>query len=213
MTTTTGPAISLLMPVYDTPARLLRIAVGFVLGQTDIADFELIVVDDGSSSPEVAPILAEFARGDDRLHVVSRPSNGGIVSASNDCLRLARGGFVGMIDHDDRLDRRALELCTRYLADYPDCDLLYTDEDWIDLDDELVGPFWKPDWSPERLRAQNYVNHLTLLRRSLVERLGGFRAGFDGSQDYDLILRAANRPARSFTYLMSSTTGGCGPAR
>lgn len=176
------------MPVFDTPARLLRTAIRSVLAQTQ-PSFELIAVDDGSTAEDVERVLGEFD--DARLRVVRRDHNGGIVAACNEALALATGEFVAVMDHDDRLEPSALEICAAYLGDNPDCDLLYTDEDWIDLDDEYMGPFWKPDWSPERLRSQNYVNHLTMLRRKVVEQLGGFRPGFDGSQDYDLILRVS----------------------
>ncbi len=135
------------MPAYETPEALLRTAVGSVLGQT-YPSFELIVVDDGSASPVVADVLHALSNRDRRLRVLRRPVNGGIVAASNDALGLATGAFIGMVDHDDLLEPRALDVCARYLQAHPRADLLYTDEDWIDLDGEMVGPFWKPDWSP-----------------------------------------------------------------
>jgi GT2 family glycosyltransferase len=187
------------MPVFETPPRLLRAAIQSVLAQTHPA-FELIVVDDGSSSSAVAEVLGGLHTGVDRMRIVRRPVNGGIVAACDDALQLAGGEFVGVVDHDDLIEPRALEVCAEYLDENPRCDLLYTDEDWIDVDDDLVGPFWKPDWSPERLRAQNYVNHLTLFRRSVVEGVGGFRAGFDGSQDYDLVLRVSEQ-ARAIVHV------------
>ncbi len=158
-------------------------------------DWELVVVDDGS--PEsLIPIVAAAAAGDRRIRCARLPSNQGIVGASNQALGRARGTFVALMDHDDLLDGRALARCVAALSEEPDCDLLYTDEDWIDMEGRSLGPFLKPDWSPERLRGQNYVNHLCVYRRTLVEEVGGFRTGFDGSQDYDLLLRASERARR-----------------
>jgi O-antigen biosynthesis protein len=182
-----GPRFSIVMPVYDTPADLLAAAVTSVVAQT-WTDWELLIVDDGSSSPTVAGTLATFV--DPRIRVRRRASNGGIVAASQDALAEATGAFVTFLDHDDLLDPEALDICNKTLVANPECDFLYTDEDWIDMQGDSLGDFLKPDWSPERLRCQQYVNHLSVFRRSLIETIGGIRSGFDGSQDYDLVLRA-----------------------
>ena len=194
-----APYITVVMPVYETPEDLLRRSIWSVLRQT-MREFELIVVDDGSTSTEVAEVLEDLAGRDARLRVLRLPVNSGIVAASNAGLEEARGEFVALVDHDDILERRALEICAEVLRTNPECDLLYTDEDWVDMDDVVLGPFLKPNWSPERLRAQMYVNHLSLYRRDLIVRLGGFRHGFDGSQDYDLVLRVSEQ-ARQIVHL------------
>jgi glycosyltransferase involved in cell wall biosynthesis len=186
------PFVSVIMPAYETPGSLLRRSIASVLDQT-WTDFELIVVDDGSTQPDVTRILDEISAHDPRLRPIRRATNGGIVAASQDGLAAARGQFVALVDHDDLLVPEALAICCAHLQGNPECDFMYTDEAWIDMDDHVLAPFLKPDWSPERLRGQMYVNHLSLYRRSLVEEVGGFRAGFDGSQDYDLVLRVTER--------------------
>ena len=184
------------MPVWETPPGLLRRAIGSVLEQT-FTDFELIVADDGSTAAEVDRILQRFASDDSRVRVVGNDENRGIVAASNLALEQATGEFIALMDHDDVLPPHALQTCAQMIRDEaPDCDLLYTDEAWVDEDDRIVAPFLKPDWSPERLRCQMYVNHLAWYRHDLVNRLGGFREGFDGSQDYDLALRVSEQARR-----------------
>ncbi len=186
------PRFSIVTPVYDPPAEVLRATIASVQAQT-FADWELILVDDASPSPHVLPILREVAAADPRIRVVERPTNGGIVAASNDALARATGEWVGLLDHDDTLERRALEIVDMYARQHPDMDYCYSDEDHETPDGRYVNPFYKPDWSPERLRSQNYCCHFSVFRRSLLDEIGGFRDGLDGSQDYDLILRATER--------------------
>ncbi len=184
------PLFSVLMPAYETPPDLLEQAIRSVIEQT-LDDWELVVVDDGSASEDVRTVVSGFT--DPRIRMIRRDTNGGIVAASNDGLSVCTGEYLALIDHDDLLDPAALATCAETLSVNPTCDFLYTDEDWIDLDGTRLGSFWKPDWSPERLRSQQYVNHLSVYRRHLVVDLGGFRAGFDGSQDYDLVLRVTEQ--------------------
>ena len=180
------------MPIWETPPSLLKAAIGSVLSQT-FGNFELLVADDGSRSDDVRRLLDVATETDPRIRVVRSPSNQGIVAASNRALEAARGEFVALMDHDDILMATALERCMQVLRSNPDCDLLYTDEAWIDGNGKVLGPFLKPEWSPERLRSQMYINHLSVYRRSVVVDVGGFRPGFDGSQDYDLALRVTER--------------------
>ena len=157
------------------------------------ADWELCLVDDCSGQPHVREILDAAALVDGRIRVSRREENGGIVAASNDALAMSRGEFVVLLDHDDKLHPDALELVEEALRSDPEVDYLYTDEDKIDEGGHHSGPFFKPDWSPERFRTQMYTCHLSVLRRSLVEEVGGFHAEFEGSQDWDLILRVTER--------------------
>jgi O-antigen biosynthesis protein len=190
-----GPLLSVLMPVYNPPEPYLREAIESVIGQT-FADWELVVVDDGSSADHVGSVLARASEADRRITVLRNDVNAGIVATTNTALAASRGEFVAFMDHDDVLDPEALERCAEALASADDVDLVYTDEDRLDLDGGYVSTFLKPDWSPERLRSQMYVGHLSVMRRELVAGLGGFRAGFDGSQDYDLALRVSEQARR-----------------
>jgi O-antigen biosynthesis protein len=186
------PRFSVITPVYDPPAEVLRETIDSVLAQT-FADWELILVDDRSPSSHVLPQLRAAARSDPRIKLVERTSNGGIVAASNDGLDQATGEFIALLDHDDTLETTALELVQAYAERHPQMDYCYSDEDLLSADGRYVFPFYKPDWSPERLRSQNYCCHFSVFRAELIRQIGGFRPGFDGSQDYDIILRATER--------------------
>jgi GT2 family glycosyltransferase len=186
------PRFSILTPVYDTPDDVLRAMLESVRGQT-FADWELCLVDDRSPRPEVGQILEQAAAEDPRIRFQRRERNGGIVPTSNDALAMARGEFLALLDHDDELHPEALALVHEALLGEPDADYVYTDEDKIDRAGRHSGPFFKPDWSPERMRTQMYSCHLSVLRRSLVEEVGGFDPEFEGSQDWDLVLKVTER--------------------
>ncbi len=214
-----APRFSVLTPVYDTPDDVLRATVRSVTRQT-FGDWELCLVDDASPSPRVRRTLAELAAGDPRIRVVTRATNGGIVAASNDAVAMARGEFLALLDHDDELHPDALALVDEALRARPDADYAYTDEDKIDAQGRRSGPFYKPDWSPERFRTQMYTCHLSVLRASLVDLVGGFRAEYEGSQDWDLVLRVTER-AREVVHVprvlyhwrtLASSTAGRGEA-
>lgn len=187
-----APFFSVLTPVYDPPLAALSAAIESVRAQT-FRDWELILVDDASTSDAVRALLARAAAGEERITVIERAVNGGIVASSNDAVRAARGQFLALLDHDDVLVPHALEHVHAVLAESPEADYVYSDEDKIDAEGERYDEFRKPDWSPERLRGQMYTCHLSVLRASLVRDVGGFRAGYDGSQDHDLVLRVTER--------------------
>ena len=184
------PRFSFVTPVYNPPSDVLTEMIESVIAQR-FTDWELILVDDKSPSQRVTEILRSFAELDDRIVVAVRTENGGIVAASNDGLALATGEFVGLLDHDDTLVPDALHLVDMYARRHPEMDYCYSDEDLLAPDGQYIGPFYKPDWSPERLRGQNYCTHFSVFRATLLDEIGGFRPGFDGSQDYDIILRAS----------------------
>jgi O-antigen biosynthesis protein len=213
------PRFSIVTPVYDPPAEVLRAMIRSVTDQT-FADWELCLVDDCSPSPHVARILREAVASDPRIRLATRSDNGGIVAASNDALAMAEGEFVALLDHDDELAPEALELVDDVLQHDSTIDYLYTDEDRIDEHGDLSSPFYKPDWSPERFRTQMYTCHLSVLRRALVEEVGGFHAEFEGSQDWDLVLRVTER-ARNVAHVarvlyhwrtLATSTAGTGEA-
>jgi O-antigen biosynthesis protein len=187
-----APRFSIVTPVYETPADVLWRMLESVRGQS-FDDWELCLVDDASPSPHVAAMLEQAERADPRVSFRRREENGGIVAASSDALAMASGEFVALLDHDDELHPDALALVHEALLGTPEADYVYTDEDKIDAGGHHSGPFLKPGWSPDRLRTQMYTCHLSVLRRSLVEEVGGFDAEFEGSQDWDLVLKVTER--------------------
>ncbi len=183
----TSPRFSILTPVFNPPLDAFRSCAASVLAQT-ATNWEWVLVDDRSTDPAVGAMLAELAV-DERVTVIHRAENGGIVAATNDALHAATGTFVAFLDHDDALTPDALDIVDEVLTADDEVDYVYSDEDKIGLDGVHCDRFRKPAWSPERLRAQNYCCHLSVMRRSLVVELGGLRSGFDGAQDWDLTLR------------------------
>jgi glycosyltransferase involved in cell wall biosynthesis len=183
-----GPLFSIVTPVYRPAPENLQATIDTVRGQTN-SDWEWILVDDHSCDPGVTRVLRAAAAEDSRITVVEREVNGHIVAASNDGLDRSRGKWIVLLDHDDLLVPEALERVAEAITSHPDAGYVYTDEDKIDDQGCLSAEFRKPDWSPERLRHQMYLGHLSVLRSDLVAQVGGFRAGFDGSQDHDLALR------------------------
>jgi GT2 family glycosyltransferase len=186
------PRFSVVTPVYDPPAAVLHAMLRSVREQS-FGDWEHCLVDDCSTAGHVRTILDEAAAADPRVHVVYRAENGGIVAASNDALAMASGEFVALLDNDDELAPNALALVDEAITANPSADYVYTDEDKIDEHGRHAFAFFKPDWSPERLRTQMYTCHLSVLRRQLVDEVGGFRAEFNGSQDWDLVFRVTER--------------------
>lgn len=184
------PLISVLLPVYNTPETLLRQAIDSVRRQI-YPHWELCIADDASTQPHVRRVLADYEELDERIRVVYRESNGHIAAASNSALELARGSFVALLDHDDELAEKALAVVALAIAEQPDVELIYSDEDGLDDDGERVNPHFKPDWSPDLLLSYNFVGHLMVIRAATVRAVGGFRSAFAGSQDYDLVLRVS----------------------
>ncbi len=182
------PRFSVVLPVWNTPPKLLRACLDSVLAQT-YPDWELCVADDASTDPAVHEVLRDYQARDERIQVAFRPTNGHIVAASNTALVLASGEFVVLLDHDDRLAPHALFAVAQALQERPSAQILYSDEDKLDDAGQRCEPYFKPDWSPDLLYSQNYISHLGVYRRDLVQRVGGFREGFQGSQDHDLVLR------------------------
>jgi GT2 family glycosyltransferase len=186
------PRISVVMPVWNTPERFLRRAVESVIAQV-YPEWELCVVDDASTSAAVTRVLTEYSESDPRIRILRRERNGHISRASNDGVAMASGEFVTFLDHDDELAPEALAQVVHALNQDRELDLIYTDEDKIDAEGRRFDPNLKPDWSPERLLAQNYVCHLCVYRTEVVRAVGGLRDGYEGSQDHDLVLRVSAR--------------------
>jgi O-antigen biosynthesis protein len=183
--------ISVVMPVHDPEPAWLDAAVHSVLAQA-YPYLQLCIADDASTRPHVRAAL-ERAAEDARVQVAYRDRQGGIAAATNSAIEMATGDFVGFVDHDDVLRPHALYAMASYLRDHADADLVYSDEDKLLPDGGLGAPAFKPEYSPDRLLAENYINHFAVVRRSLLADVGGLREGFDGSQDHDLMLRISER--------------------
>jgi GT2 family glycosyltransferase len=190
--------LSFVTPVYNPPVWALRECAESVLPQLG-PDVEWILADDGSSSDEHLSLLRELERAT-AVTVIRNEDNAGISSATNDAIATAHGTHIAFVDQDDLVAARACEVICALLNTDPEIDVLYSDEDKIDEEGRRYGRFRKPDWSPERLRHQNYLSHLTVIRRELIELVGGLRPEFDGSQDFDLVLRCTER-ARKIVHI------------
>jgi GT2 family glycosyltransferase len=189
------PLLSIITPVFDTDPAALDNCLESVRTQS-FAEWEHCLVDDASPTEETLRRLALAASRDQRVRLLARASNGGIVVASNDALAMATGEFVVLLDHDDLLTPGALASVAKALLADPAIDYLYTDEDHLTPAGTTFHSTYKPDWSPERFRSHMYTCHLSVIRRSLVAEVGGFRPAFEGSQDYDLVLRVTERARR-----------------
>lgn len=181
------PVISIIMPSYNVDEQWLRNAIDSVCNQW-YKRWELCICDDASTDPRMKEVLEEYAKQDLRIKVRYRQKNGGIVKASNDALEVATGTYVAFLDNDDELTPNALYEVVKALQ-VTKYDFLYSDEDKLDLKGNRCDPFFKPDWSPDLLLSHNYTCHFSVYKRKIINELGGLREGFDGSQDYDLVLR------------------------
>ena len=182
------PTFSFVMPTYNTPPELLRECIDYLLAQT-YTDFEICIADDNSPDRSVVEVLEDYAREDPRVRFIARPHNGHISAASNTALTLATGDFVVLVDHDDLIPDYALFVVAWYINRHPHADILYSDEDKVTASGQRVQPYFKSDFNKFLMYGHNMVSHLGVYRRTLIERVGGFRLGLEGSQDYDLLLR------------------------
>lgn len=183
------PLISILVPTYNTPESWLIKAIESVRAQF-YPHWELCIADDASTAPHVRRVLEGFAQRDGRIKLTFRPENGHISAASNSALALATGEFTALLDHDDELAPHALAEVVLALAAEPKLEFIYTDEDKLDEQGRRFEPYFKPDWNPDLLLGQNYTCHLSVFRTARLRAVGGFRIGYEGSQDWDLTLRA-----------------------
>ena len=188
------PTFSILMATYETEPEWLWGAVESVRRQL-YPGWELCIADDGSTREDTLALLRELDDGDPRIHVTYE-AHRGIAAATNAALGLAGGEFVAFLDHDDELKPNALAEVAKLLNVRRDLDFIYSDEDKKGMDGRLTAPFFKPDWSPDLLTSVNYVTHLSIYRREILDRVGGLRSGYEGSQDYDLALRVAEETDR-----------------
>src|SRR4029079_15270663 len=155
--------------------------------------WELCIADDASTDASRARLLEQCATADSRIKITFRERNGHIAACSNSALELATGEWVALLDQDDLLSEHALAVVAATIEEHPKAGLIYSDEDKIDQSGARCCPFFKPDWNPELLLGQNYINHLATYRYTLLRDVGGFREGYEGSQDHDLAIRCTEK--------------------
>jgi GT2 family glycosyltransferase len=182
------PLLSVLLPVYNTPEKWLCRAIESVQNQV-YPHWELCVADDCSPSPKLRRLLEKFARRDSRIRVCYRAENGHICRSSNSALELCQGDFTVLLDHDDELPPHALFHIAWEATQHPDASIIFSDEDKVDSGGVRSDPYFKPGWNYDLLLGQNCVSHLGAFRTSVMREVGGFRPGYEGSQDWDLTLR------------------------
>ena len=185
------PKISVIMPVYNTDREYLIKAIESVINQT-YPNWELCIADDASTEIHVKEILKYYKEKDERIKVIYRTENGHISKASNTALSIATGDYVALLDHDDELPESSLFFVVKEINEHPDAKLIYSDEDKLYFDGSRVLrvlPYFKSDWNPDLFLSQNFISHLGVYKKSIVDKIGGFREGYEGSQDYDLALR------------------------
>lgn len=186
------PLFSIIMPVYNPPIEMLERAIESIQQQI-YSNWELCIADDASTDPRVRLILTHLSNADHRIKVVYRKENGHISEASNSAISIANGDFIVLMDNDDEIPEHALYWLAKTVNENPRAAIIYSDEDKIDIDGNRSGPYFKTDWNIYLFRSHNMISHLGVYLRSLVSEVGGFRVGFEGSQDYDLALRCIEK--------------------
>ena len=184
-----GPLISIVVPAYLTPERFLRQMLDSLLAQT-YENWELCLANGSPEDKDMETVLRSYAEMDSRIRYQDLKENLGIAENTNAAFAMAKGDFVGLLDHDDLLAPNALYEIVSALEKHPEADIVYTDEDKVTTDlTEHFQPHLKPDFNLDLLRSNNYICHFLVVRRNVVEKAGGFRREFDGAQDYDFIFR------------------------
>lgn len=183
------PLISIAVPAYQTPVEFLKQMIESLISQT-YSEWELCIANASPDNEEMQKVLADYSARDSRVRFCNLKENLGIAENTNQAFAMAKGEFMGLLDHDDLLAPNALYEIVKALQDHPEADALYTDEDKVTTElDEHFQPHLKPDFNLDLLRSNNYICHFFVVRRSIVEKAGGFRKEFDGAQDYDFIFR------------------------
>ena len=186
------PLVSIVTPVYRTDPTDLERCVESVFAQI-YPNWELCLVDDGSNDASLTEALQGFAAKDSRVKIIALEKNSGIAGATNAGIEAATGDYVAFLDHDDEIAIQALYEVVRTVNENPKLDVLYSDEDKVDPEGNRFGYFFKPDWSPDLIHGMNYACHFLVAKRDLLNSIDGLRRGFDGAQDYDLVLRLSEK--------------------
>jgi GT2 family glycosyltransferase len=192
------PLVSILTPTYDTNLEHLTECIRSVQSQI-YENWELCIVDDASPNEAVRKKIKELAAEDTRIKYTFLKKNGHISAATNAALTMASGEFIGLLDHDDVLWPNALHEVVKALNNDKKLDFIYSDEEKIHYSrQDHQNPFFKPDWNPEFLQCVNYITHFAVLRKTVIDGVGGFRGKYDGAQDWDLFLRVTNATKRMY---------------
>ena len=186
------PLISIVMPTYNTPIPYLKKALDSVLDQS-YPHWELCIADDASTNEDTLSLLHKYMKQYDTIHVTFRKTNGNISLASNTALDLAKGEYVAFLDHDDMLAPNALLEVIKVINSRRDTKFIYSDEDKIDERGRRYAPHFKSDWNPDMFLSHNYISHLSIVKKTLLDQVGNFKAGYEGAQDYDLFLRITDQ--------------------
>lgn len=187
------PKLSVVIPAYKTPERFLSAMLDSLLAQT-YTNWEVCVADGSPKGESVERVLKRYAMKDERFRYVILGENKGISGNTNAAIEMATGDFIVLADHDDTLAPDALFECVKAINKDPEIDVVYTDEDKLDIDGgELFEPHFKPDFNPDLLTSVNYICHLFVVNHELLLEVGLFKEEFDGAQDYDFILRCTEK--------------------
>ena len=190
------PLFSVVIPVYKTPERYLKEMLDSILDQT-YGNWEVCIADGSPRGQDVEKVLKKYAQKDSRIRYEILGGNRGISGNTNAALAMAKGEYVILADHDDTIPPQAFYEVAKAINKHPDCDVLYSDEDKLDMDGKaLFDPHFKPDFNPDLLTSVNYICHLFVVKKSLLDQVGGFRKEFDGAQDYDFIFRCTEKAAK-----------------
>ena len=190
------PKFSIVIPVYQTPEKYLKEMLDSIREQT-YGNWELCIADGSPKGHDLEKVLARYAKEDPRIRYQILGENRGIAGNTNAAIAMAEGDFIVLADHDDRMTPNALYECAKAVNENQGCDVLYSDEDKLDMDGKaLFDPHFKPDFNPDLLTSVNYICHLFVVKRALLEQVKGFRAEFDGAQDYDFIFRCTEKARR-----------------
>lgn len=183
------PMISIITPTYNTDAKFLSKMIESVIKQT-YSNWELCVADDASNKQETINALKKYQETCRRMQIIYRTENGNMSEASNSALSITSGEYVAFLDHDDELAPNTLYEMVKKLNENPELKFIYSDEDKIDMTGNRYQPHFKSNWNPDMFVSQNYIANFTLIHKKLIEDVGGFRPGYEGSQDFDLYHRA-----------------------
>lgn len=191
------PLISIIMPVYNIELKWLEKTINSVFDQL-YTNWELCIADDCSTKIHIHDFLESYKKKDSRIKIKYLSRNSGISQATNQAIALAAGEFIGLLDHDDKLSPDALFHVVKLLQKNPQADMIYSDEDKITAEGKRCEPFFKPDWSPDLFLSQMYTCHFGVYRKKITDLIGGFKEGYEGSQDYDFVLRFTEKTDRIF---------------